>query len=406
MWLQSCAKVWNNASKSTKIHFSNKNFFIYFKYVTYCNICLQPIRNVFYEIPRNWFMLCMITGGISFLEMAPHRELHPTIRAQIIALHQHGVSQTDIARQHHVSQSCVCKTIQRHRSLRSFSSRRRTGRPSATTRQDDSAMLRIVTRFPAASSTYIASQLPPGVKVSRDTIRRRLRNKFGLTAHRPSRKPLLSAKNIRDRLAFCRKYSSWSPAQWQSVLFSDESTIRQFHNPTQFIRRPSGARYDDHYTIPSVKHSPSLMVWGAISSSGTTPLWFLPKGQTMNASVYLPLLQDVLSVQMPRLGCTVYQQDNAPCHTAKKVKSWLHNNHIPLLDWPASSPDLNPIENCWTLLKKKVSEKNPTSLSDLKAKINETWNEFITPAYCTTLVSSMPRRIKAVLKARGSHTKY
>jgi hypothetical protein len=58
------------------------------------------------------------------------------------------------------------------------------------------------------------------------------------------------------------------------------------------------------------------------------------------------------------------------------------------------------------LLKKRVSEKKPTSLPDLKEKIIVAWNEAITPAYCASLISSMPRRIEAVLKAKGACTKY
>jgi hypothetical protein len=80
---------------------------------------------------------------------------------------------------------------------------------------------------------------------------------------------------------------------------------------------------------------------------------------------------------------------------------------IEVLDWPPQSPDLNPIEHLWQHLKGRLStyESEPSSISELWCRVESEWNK-IPVQVCTELIESMPRRVDAVLKARGGHTKY
>ncbi len=69
----------------------------------------------------------------------------------------------------------------------------------------------------------------------------------------------------------------------------------------------------------------------------------------------------------------IFQQDLAPAHTAKCTKSWFNDHGVTGLDWPANSPDLNPIENLWSIVKRKMRDTRPNNADELKAAIKETW---------------------------------
>jgi len=77
------------------------------------------------------------------------------------------------------------------------------------------------------------------------------------------------------------------------------------------------------------------------------------------------------------------------------------------LKWPPQSPDLNPIEHLWWYLKRKVAEypEDPHSIHELWNRVDAEWNK-IPKEVCLNLIESMPRRIVAVLKAKGGQTKY
>ena len=102
-------------------------------------------------------------------------------------------------------------------------------------------------------------------------------------------------------------------------------------------------------------------------------------------------------------------QDNDPKHTANSVKKYLQNKsnqgHIEAFEFPAQSPDLNPIENLWKILKDQMKNVKTANLDDLFHKLTEIWNG-IDVSYLYTLVESMPRRCKAVIAAKGMFTKY
>ena len=91
------------------------------------------------------------------------------------------------------------------------------------------------------------------------------------------------------------------------------------------------------------------------------------------------------------------------CQNRHPIPEGPKNQHLGLA-W--KQPDLNPIENLWTILKNKVSEGQPNNAKMLEQAIKEVWVRDISLAYCRNLVESMPRRLEAVIKAKGGPTKY
>ncbi len=156
----------------------------------------------------------------------------------------------------------------------------------------------------------------------------------------------------------------------------------------------------------SVKFPQSVMIWAAMLSAGVGPLCFLKS--TVNAAIYQEILEHFMPPSADKLygdADFIFQQDLAPAHTANGTKSWFNDHGVTVLDWPANSPDLNPIENLWGIVKRKMRDTRPNNADELKATVKETWAS-IPPQQCHKLITSMPRRIEAVIKAKGTPTKY
>ena len=233
----------------------------------------------------------------------------------------------------------------------------------------------------------------------------------GFRCRIPAVKPLLNGRQQQKRLKWCREKKEErrkTTEQWSSVMFSDESKfVISFGNKGRpRVWRKKGERNTDGCLRRNVKFPQSVMVWGAMSSAGVSDLCFLES--SVNAAVYQDILEYFMMPAADQLvgdNEFIFQQDLAPPHSAKSTQAWCENCHVHVLDWPANSPHLNPIENLWGIVKKKLHKHQPNTCEQLKDAMKTCWNE-VTPHECQQLLHSMPRRIEAVIKARGDATKY
>lgn len=260
------------------------------------------------------------------------------------------------------------------------------------------------------SKTPKAAARELSIEASVWTIRRSLKRNNFKAAKKP-KKPKLSMKNIAARLRFAKIYKNWTVDDWKRVIWSDETKINRFNSDgVQYFWSHTGKATTSNQIIETVKHGGgSIMIWGCFSYFGVGPLEQI-KG-TMRKEQYLSLIQDQLPVAIGQSEFEerniVFQQDNDPKHASKLVSHWLKTQQFQVLEWPAQSPDLNPIENLWSIIKRKLGayENPPTGMNELWERVNEEWAN-ISIEVCENLVKSMPKRLKQVITNKGFHTSY
>lgn len=249
-----------------------------------------------------------------------------------------------------------------------------------------------------------------GISVSPETIRRTLKNN-GLSSKKKIKKPCITPKQAKARLAFAKKHLHWDYFDWKKIIFSDESKYNLHGsdgNKRVWCKKGTELKPEN---IQSTKKfgGGNVMVWGCITSKGVGKI--LKVTNRINSQQYCDTLLNGLvstyDLKNMRPSEYIFQQDNASCHKAASTMSWFRSHNIPTLEWPANSPDLNPIENAWEYLNKKLRvKKSSFSKPDEIWKIlEEEWFK-IPESYINNLYFSMSARMKAVIAAKGYATKY
>ena len=344
------------------------------------------------------------------IKMALRRELTASQRAVVIALHQEGLSSRQIAQRVNCHQTTVSRLIKRFNDSGSTAPMTGRGRKRSSSTRDDRALVHtsLRNRFLSSSDLKRKWEMQCGVSVSTSTIRKRLA-KAGLHGRRPRKKPLLTPQMRKARLSWAKEHIGWTEQQWNRVIFSDETKVNLFGSDGRvYVRRRSSEEYHSNCILPTTKHPSGQMVWGCISSFGIGHLNFVDG--TVNGTVYKQILENNLMPtirnQFGNVQSCIFQDDSAPCHRSRLVQEYKQTVNLQSLPWPGNSPDLNPIENCWHLMKSKIAEKKPTTKRELQALIVRVWHHELSQEYIQSLIHSMPRRCLEVVRARGGITKY
>ena len=198
------------------------------------------------------------------------------------------------------------------------------------------------------------------------------------------------------------------PVFWESVIWSDETTVRQRPQGKKMEFRVHSSAKKEDLPVNAQVHSGgfSVMFWGCFSKVGLGPLVALEGNMT--GEKYIELLKTTLIPELAAAGRPMtFMQDNAPCHTANLVKAFMAENDLETLPWPPQSPDMNPIENLWAIIKARRQKKFglPKSKSDLIEQIFDIWDN-IEPKLVENLADSANKRVNAVLKLKGKVSKY
>ena len=134
----------------------------------------------------------------------------------------------------------------------------------------------------------------------------------------------------------------------------------------------------------------SIMVWAGISNRAKTDIGSI-RGNLNSVRYYNEIIRPVILPFMHQGHAQIFQQDNARPYVARHTMNLLRANNVNVLNWPAKSPDISPIEYLWDHLGRKVRERNDVnSVMDLECALHQEWNR-IPMAVIQRLISSMRR---------------
>lgn len=287
------------------------------------------------------------------------------------------------------------------------------GRPAIVSETTKSLLRRKVLNGELKTASSVHKELTTmGLQITRQSTENLMRS-IGFFSAIKKKKPFLKKKNIEARLKWAKRHQFWTVEDWKRVIFSDETKVNVWGSDgcKYYWSRP-GDEVQPHHLDLTVKHGNGhVMMWGCMTYKGPGYACQIFDG-TMKSEDYQHILDTTYRETLEYYGFDIdkmyFQDDNDPKHRSHSTREWIKNNNMLVLeDWPAQSPDLNPIEHLWHHLKLKLSayDKKATSVHELWERIDKEWNTF-TAEQCMRYYESMPKRIQAVIKAKGGNTKF
>jgi len=314
------------------------------------------------------------------------RQLTTEEKDRIINLYTRKYTVDSIADIYQVAESTIYRLIKKYKKTNSTERTKGSGVKSDQNKTDK--IIKIVNMDNNLSTNDISKLLLEeyNIECSKSTVHRHLKNNNYIN-RTPILKPLLTEehKNCRENWAIFYQYYNWD-----NVIWSDECNINAQSNKKSKIWIN---KTDDVPIRRVVKYPISIHVWGCLLKSNKLIIEIYEK--TMDSNKYIEILKIHLLKLMDinKDVKLLYQQDNAPCHTSFSTISFFSENKIEVMYWPPNSPDLNPIENIWNILKRNIGN---VIIKNKQELINIVRNEAskISIEIINNLINSMDNRIE------------
>lgn len=340
-----------------------------------------------------------------------------------------GCGVVEVAAHFHRACSTIRRLHQKYNTTATTKDKPRSGRPKILSDHQKKIIWRKVRAEPKIEYKDLIEvatmRLPDGTLLrppSKSTVYRMLR-RLNITKFRCKKRPKLTPEHAYKRRQFAHRYRHF-PWRRRTVKFSDECSIQKSSHTEQewCFRYPEEKWKARMITEVSTGQIRQQMVWAAIwldncGRGRRSPLVIMekdpnaPRGGYSSQS-YIQVLEKGL---LPHWrNSQLFMQDNARINTSAAVRTFLENHQITTLDWPAYSPDLNPIEHLWWQLKRRMNKFYPQYNN--YSYTQEQWDGFcealkdcwrkIPSRYIEALIGSMPHRLAACRASRGWQTKY
>jgi len=251
------------------------------------------------------------------------------------------------------------------------------------------------------------------VPISTKTTARAIKQFLNMSSRVARKKPFLKETHRRVRFKWAKMVQNWGVEEWTRIIWTDEASVELGKNTRvcRVWRRP-GEAYINKCLAPTFKSGRvSMMVWSCIAYNYKGPLVFLPKGRGTGVgyveSVMSGPLWDVYMEIYDARGAAKVMEDGAPMHRSAIAKEFRTTHSMDTIMHPAQSPDMNPIEHVWKVLKERVNKRlhRPKNAEELKTALLEEW-EKIEIELINHLIESMEDRVSALLRAKGGSTRY
>lgn len=293
--------------------------------------------------------------------------------------------------------------------------KKRTGRPRQLSNDQIDELIAYITQS-RASRQMSFLRLAEGPfshwNVGEYVIRNALRSR-GYVRRIARAKPPLSEANRKIRRTWAEAHLNWTPEEWWTILWSDETWVTGGRHRRVWITRRPGEELDDTCLVDKVRKKRGWMFWGCFSGVSKGPCLFWEKEwKSINKESYCERIVPLVHGWLRLNPSLVFMQDGAPGHSAAYTQAELEERGIHPIFWPAFSPDLNPIEAVWNKMKDYIENCYPDlpagrqrTYDQLRQIVQEAWDS-ITDEVLRELIGSMKDRCQAVIDADGGHTKY